>query len=377
MKSQQEILEERLKIQRTASDRSEILNQRVSANRTVLPSKKEKAERADSNLEKGEALLRQDWVEEVPGSAKRFEEAVGFQATMRDEVRPAIAFGSGILTLDLALGGGIPCGTTEIYGKEGVGKTTLIVELVHAAQAHDIKCALCCGEYFDHSRYDRACVDLDRLVLIRGTGEDVLEIGANFISEGPCRALFMDSATMLRPKNDNFDNWRMMMLSWMEYVTPLMHDESSIVMVNQVRARKSIDPRRTFAGGTDSAARRILDYFHARLEISKDNDSEKTYDMIVNIVANVLSAPAKLVTLPTDKRHGIDVWKDVVRVAAAIDVVSAKAGWYKFHDPEWSGPLGHGEEDAARRLEENCFLGNLVYERTMNALRAAARSREA
>jgi len=369
MRSQQEILEERLRLQRSGSDRSEKLNNRVQANRTLLPSKQEKAARAEKNRESGENDLYWKWSEESPGSIGKFEETVGLQATMREEVRPAIAFGTGIVSLDMALGGGIPSGVTELYGREGVGKTTMVVELVQAAQGHKLDCALCCGEYFDQQRYDRACVDLDKLVLIRGTGEDALEIGGNFVGEASKRALFIDSATMLRPSVDEYDNWRLMMLSWLEWVSPKVSPDSSIVMVNQVRARKSVSPHKMFAGGVDSAGKRILEYFQARMELSRDSVTDHTYDLVINIVANVLSAPAKIVTLPVHKKHGIEIWRDVVRVAVPLDVIGKHGNWY-FIEFEGHAMKCNGEEAAARCLEEDVAIGNDVFEKVLRALRS-------
>lgn len=368
MKSQQEILEERLKAHRATPDRAETLNQRVSANRTLLPSRKEKADRAEKNCQQGQNDLYWKWSKETPEAVARFDEAVGVQATMAEPVRPAIAFGSGILSLDLALGGGIASGVTEIYGKEGVGKTTMVVELVQAAQAHGLECALCCGEYFDHQRYDRVCVDLDKLVLIRGGGEDALELGANFIAGESKRALFLDSATALRPKDDHYDNWRLMMLSWLEWVTPRLSLDSTIVMVNQVRAKRSINPNKVFAGGVDSAGKRILEYFQARMELSRDAVMDDTYDLVVNIVANVLSAPAKIVTLPVHKKHGIEVWRDVVRVAVPLNVIGKHGNWY-FIEFEEHAVRCNGEESAARYLEEDVAIGNDVFEKVLRALR--------
>jgi recombination protein RecA len=368
MKSQQEILEERLRQQRSRQDRLAHLNGLMDHHRQSRPSQEEKAKRAELGVEAGTNDLFWDWAKEK--GADRFSECVTLDVMTRSEVRPAIAFGTGIPSLDLALGGGIPCGVTEIYGREAAGKTTLVVDLVQSAQAQGMECALGVGEYFDAKRYEGVGVDLSKLALIKGEGEDVLELGAQFMTEGSNRALFLDSATALRPKVDEYDNWRRMMLSWLEWVSPRITTDSSVVMVNQVRVKRSLLHRKMFAGGTDSAARRILDYFHLRMELSRINVKDMSYDLVVNIVANVLSAPAKLVTLPVWKTLGIDVWKDVLRRAEAAGVVQRNGSWYRVQDGEHDELLGQGEDSASDYLRIHPQFGDYVFARTMQELRA-------
>lgn len=281
------------------------------------------------------------------------------------KVEPAVSFRTGMPTLDHSLGGGIPSGAVEIYGEESVGKTTLLMHMVGAAQRQGLETALCMSEFFDAPRFVDSGVSLDKLLFMKGNGEMVLGSALNFITSKDRRVLFIDSMTGLRPSEDEFDDWVHMVLEWMRGVMPGVGLRSSVVMTNQVRAKVSKEPGKMFAGGVSSTARRVAGLFDTRLELSRDAVSEETYELVVNVVANTLDRPARIITLPVIKSRGVDVWRDLVRCGVATGALSMRGTWYLIG----VYTLGQGEVRVAKVLESDPRLARYVEESVYQALR--------
>jgi RecA/RadA recombinase len=342
------------------------MKKKVAANRVRGPSRQQRAERMERNSAEGREQLLRHFVGRHKEEAERIMSMVGEGFVAARNVRQAIAFQSGIFSLDFALGGGFPSGAVEIYGAESVGKTTLLTEMVQSAQGLERKTALCASEFFDKLRYASVGVSLDDLVSIKGRGPEALRLAGDFITRSNRRILFVDSMTSFRPERDVYDDWVYMVLAWMQQVIPFIGPSSCVVVVNQVRARRSKDPNKVFAGGTTSAARRVAGMFDARLELSRENVTESTYDMTVNIVSNTLAPPARIISLPVIKARGIDIWKDLVRSGVAVKALTKKGSWYYLGDQA----LCQGEEEVSRKMEADDELTNRILKASLDALRA-------
>jgi hypothetical protein len=352
--------ERKLKQHRGRGDRASILEERLQANRSAGLAQKEREVSLAENCDAGTDASYQHLSEKHNTAVTRATRILGPGAVkdQRSQVRPALAFATGIPSLDIALGGGIPCGITEIYGAESVGKSTLMMEMIRSAQDQHVYTALCPTEIFDWERARKIGVDLEELMIIQGKDERVLSAAADYL-EGDNRVLFIDSATGIRPETGS---WWLAMLSWFEGMACALGENSGVVMTNQVRVRRSVDPRKFFAGGTDSTAHRIAGCFDVRMELSRENVTVETYDMVINLVANLYNAPHQIVTLPVIKREGIDVWRDVVRVAARAGVLEERAAHYYYLGTR----LGHGETEASKQLAGG--IGNEVFNKLLQVL---------
>jgi len=365
MSDQREKLERRLQHHRSSADRTALLEARLRAHRSSRASQVDRHKRLERTHAQGTNELFWSFAEDTPEAATRWDEIGALDLLARKKVTPAIAFSSGVVSLDCNLGGGVPAGFVEIYGEESCGKTTLLVEMIQGAQEKGHETALCPSEFVDLPYFEKLGVDLSKLVVIRGPGEEVLEEAGRFISEGKKRALFIDSATGLRPYEDRFGNWRAMLGSWLLAVHPMVSLDSAVVITNQVRARLSSDPAKMFAGGTDSTAARIAGMFDCRMSLSRVSVMENTYDLVIDIVANTIRRPAKVFTVPVVKGKGIDVWLDLVRVASAVGVLGKSGSWYYYEKTS----VAQGEEEVARLLENNKTAGSIVLEDTLRLLR--------
>jgi recombination protein RecA len=358
-------LEKRLQQHRNSKDRTSLLEARVQEHRSARASQVERHKRLEKSYEGGKNRLYWNFVEETPTAATRWDDIGALELLVEKKVEPAIAFSTGVLSVDINLGGGIPAGFTEIYGEESSGKTTFIAEMIQSAQGRGLQTALCASEFLDLPYLKRLGIDLGNLLLIRGRGEDVFVEASRFMSGGRKRAVFIDSATGFRPNEDIMDNWRRMLGSWLVATHPLVAVDSAVVVANQVRARVSAHPNKMFAGGTDSTAAKIAGMFDCRIALSRSSVTESAYDLVVDIVSNTLRRPAQIFTVPVVKGKGVDVWRDLVRVAAQLGVLEQHGSWYYYEETT----VAQGEEAVAQLFEKNPEVGNIILEDTLRLLR--------
>lgn len=272
---------------------------------------------------------------------------------------------SGVVSLDAALGGCLPSGAVEIYGGPSSGKTTLVNEIIATAQKSDMLVALCPSEYLDIPYMRGHGVDLNSLILITGNcGEDVLEGALDFFAahrDAPT-VLAIDSATSLRPEHDDPGNWTLMLDSFLTAALEEMSRGSCAILVNQVRAKRSLDPARFFLDGeTTSTAKKILDLFSLRLELRRGESRDGEHEMIVDVVASAVSKPATVFKLPVIPGQGIDTMKDLLRFGLEAGVVTQAGAWFSVDQYR----LGCGMQEAVKHLEENVSISSYLLDRVM------------
>ncbi|MEB3160596.1 MAG: recombinase RecA, partial [Synechocystis sp.] len=123
---------------------------------------------------------------------------LGDAAQMRVET-----LSTGALTLDLALGGGLPKGRIiEIYGPESSGKTTLALHAVAAAQKAGGVAAFVDAEHALDPTYSAALgVDIDNLLVAQpDNGESALEIVDQLVRSTAVDIIVVDSVAALVPR---------------------------------------------------------------------------------------------------------------------------------------------------------------------------------
>lgn len=261
---------------------------------------------------------------------------------------------TGIVSLDLALGGKLPSGAIEIFGESSAGKTTLLFETIAAAQKAGYLVALCPAEYLDIAYMKVFGIDLNMLILITGnSGEDVLSGGRLFLEDHKKRKciLAVDSATSLRPSNDVPGQWMSMINAFLTNALLELGTESAIILVNQIRTKRSVHPTHFFADGTESSARKVIDQFSARLELSRTVITEKEYTMLVNIMASTFSIPASMLSLPVVKGQGVDTMLDLLNCALERGLVEQSGAWYVIRGKVSASTLGSGRVAAVETLQ--------------------------
>ncbi|KAL7186869.1 hypothetical protein ACSBR2_028557 [Camellia fascicularis] len=112
-------------------------------------------------------------------------------------------FPSGCLTLDFALGGGLPKGRiVEIYGPESSGKTTLALHAIAEVQKVGGNAMLVDAEHAFDPSYSKALgVDVENLIVCQpDNGEMALEIADRMCRSGAVDLICVDSVSALTPR---------------------------------------------------------------------------------------------------------------------------------------------------------------------------------
>jgi len=136
----------------------------------------------------------------------QIERSFGKGAIMRlgDATRMKVeTIPSGALTLDLALGGGLPKGRViEIYGPESSGKTTVALHAVAEVQKSGGIAAYVDAEHALDPTYAAALgVDINNLLISQpDTGESALEIVDQLVRSAAVDVVVIDSVAALVPR---------------------------------------------------------------------------------------------------------------------------------------------------------------------------------
>ena len=110
---------------------------------------------------------------------------------------------TGSISLDLALGGGVPKGRViEIYGPESSGKTTLSLHIAAECQKSGGQVAFIDAEHALDPEYARRIgLDLNKCTISQpDSGEQALEICEMLVRSGAVDLIIIDSVAALVPK---------------------------------------------------------------------------------------------------------------------------------------------------------------------------------
>lgn len=269
------------------------------------------------------------------------------------EIKKDLATRTGVMSLDLCLGGGLPSGITEIYGEESTGKTALAACVLSSAQASGMTSMFCASEKYDPPYMKSLGVVESDLILMRGLIEPMVEIASAFLDRDGRRLVVIDSLTAFRSRDEDPTTWGLNVLKMMEELRNVIRVGSLVVVVNQVRSVYR-DGKPT--SRTESAARRVDDMFDVRIELSRKDVSENQYTMVANIVKSAFGRPGVWTELPSVKGKGVDLWRDYVRVAAHIGVISKKGGHYYFEGKY----MANGEDEMVDLLRSDNALFGIV-----------------
>ncbi len=183
---------------------------------------------------------------------KDIEQSFGSGAIMRldEQAKPTEVISTGAKSLDDALGvGGLPTGrVTEIYGAEGVGKSSLVLHCIAEAQKLG-PCALIDAEHSFDLAYAKAIgVDTDSLLIAQPTtSEESWEISQKLAPNVVLLAI--DSLAVLLPlaELDGEAGEAHMGLKArqigqaMRRLVPIVHQHNTtLILVNQVREKIGI-----------------------------------------------------------------------------------------------------------------------------------------
>ena len=274
---------------------------------------------------------------------------------------------TGSISLDLALGGGVPKGRIiEIYGPESSGKTTLSLHILAEAQKNGGKAAFIDAEHALDPEYAKkiGVKVSDLLVAQPDSGEQALEIVETLVRSNALDIIVVDSVAALTPRaeidGDMGDSHmglqaRLMSQALRKLTAIINKSKTTVIFLNQLRMKIGVmfgNPEVTTGG------RALKFYASVRMEIRAVSKIEDTgsvdKEMVgnrvkVKVVKNKIAPPFKSAEFDIMYNEGISFEGDLLDIATKYNITRKAGAFYSYKDEK----LGQGREKVKAYLKEN------------------------
>jgi len=270
---------------------------------------------------------------------------------------------TGALSLDIALGGGIPKGRViEIYGPESSGKTTLTLHAIAEVQKNGGTAAFIDAEHaLDPAYAKRIGVDIENLLLSQpDNGEQALEIVETLVRSNAVDLIVVDSVAALVPRAEIEGEMgdshmglqaRLMSQALRKLTSVISRSKASVIFINQIRMKIGVmfgNPETTTGGNA------LKFYCSVRMDIRRIGQIKQGEEVIgnrtrVKIVKNKIAPPFRQAEFDIMYNQGISLAGDVLDLAAAEGIVEKAGAWYAYNDQK----IGQGREASKSYLQEN------------------------
>jgi len=277
---------------------------------------------------------------------------------------------TGALSLDIALGGGIPKGRIiEIYGPESSGKTTLAIHILTEAQRKGEAVAFIDAEHaFDPVYAKNIGLDIDNLYISQPDfGEQALEILETLVRSAAFGVIVVDSVAALTPRaeieGDMGDSHmglqaRLMSQALRKITAISSKTGTTIIFLNQLRMKIGImfgNPETTTGGNA------LKFYASIRMDIRQKEKILKDGQVIghsrtVKVVKNKVAPPFKEASFNMIYPMGIDKESSIIDAAIDKGVVEKAGAWLRYGTEQ----LAQGKDAAAEVLKKDTKLRDKI-----------------
>ena len=284
---------------------------------------------------------------------------LGDAAQMKVETIP-----SGALTLDVALGGGLPKGRIiEIYGPESSGKTTLALHAIAEIQKMGGVAAFVDAEHALDPTYSAALgVDIENLLVAQpDNGESGLEIVDQLVRSAAVDLVVVDSVAALTPRAEIEGEMgdtqvglqaRLMSKALRKIAGNIGKSGATVIFLNQLRQKIGIsygNPEVTTGGNA------LKFYCSVRLDIrriqtlKKGNEGMYGIRAKVKVAKNKVAPPFRIAEFDIIFGKGISTIGCLLDLAEESDIVIRKGAWYSYKGEN----VGQGRDNTINYLLEN------------------------
>jgi recombination protein RecA len=309
----------------------------------------------------------------LDGVLNQLERTYGKGTIMRlgDATRMQVeTIASGALTLDLALGGGLPRGRViEIYGPESSGKTTVALHAIAQIQKQGGIAAFVDAEHALDPVYAAAVgVEVSNLLVCQpDSGEMALEIVDQLIRSSAVDLVVVDSVAALTPRAEIEGEMgdahmglqaRLMSQALRKITSNICKSGSTVIFLNQLRQKIGVtygSPEVTTGGNA------LKFYASVRLDIRRIQTLKKGNDMYgirakVKVAKNKVAPPFRVAEFDILFGQGISNLGCLIDVAEGTEVIVRKGAWYSYNGEN----IGQGRENTIQYLAENPELAETV-----------------
>lgn len=322
---------------------------------------------------------------------------------------------TGILSLDIAIQGGLPRGITEIAGETNVGKTQLSVEICKQIQKNygpESCIALCMVEPWDKSfwknlgfkvAFSDEEISLGERALKRKytpeeyaylkeqvgevvhakclNAEDMLETALKCIESGIFQVVVIDSVgSMMSEQQDQKDfgekTYGGNSTAIQEFVNRFtqLKTNTTVIMINQVRDNMNrtspyAEEFRVLGGNALKHGKFVSIWLSKGGKIKKEvKIAGKATEVEVGRSNHWLIKKQKCGGPDGERGQydfykgkfgyslGIDIWTDLVRTGVYYDVINRAGAWYSYGEEK----IGQGEENAGEFLKNRPELAEEI-----------------
>jgi recombination protein RecA len=270
---------------------------------------------------------------------------------------------TGALTLDLALGGGIPKGRViEIYGPESSGKTTVALHALAEVQRNGGVAAFVDAEHALDPVYAKALgVDIEELLVSQpDTGEMGLEVVDQLVRSAAVDLVVVDSVAALVPRAEIEGEMgdahvglqaRLMSQALRKITGSIGKSQCTVIFLNQLRQKIGIsygNPETTTGGNA------LKFYASVRLDIRRIQTLKKGTEEYgirakVKVAKNKVAPPFRIAEFDILFGQGISTLGCLLDLAEQTGVVTRRGAWYSYEGDN----IGQGRDNTVQRLQED------------------------